>query len=103
MSPVRPTVQVVGRRLDPADYAVRDFLTRAAQPYEFHEAGSPEAERLLAGLDGAAELPVVIDGDTVHRAATVERLAEAWNQIGAPRGRDHALGSVWRGPAGLAA
>jgi hypothetical protein len=45
VSPIRPTLTVIGRRLDPGDYALRDFLTRAAQPYEFHQAGSPEAER----------------------------------------------------------
>ena len=47
MSPVRPTVQVVGTRLDPEHYRLRDFLTRSAQPHEWHEAGSPEATALL--------------------------------------------------------
>jgi thioredoxin reductase (NADPH) len=101
--PVRPTLQVIGRRLDPGDYALRDFLTRAAQPYEFHEAGSPEAERLLAGLGGAAELPVVIDGDTVHQAATIERLAEAWSGITTPKLARYDLAIGGAGPAGLAA
>jgi thioredoxin reductase (NADPH) len=103
MSPVRPTVQVVGRRLDPSDYALRDFLTRAAQPYEFHEAGSPEADRLLAGLEHAPELPVVIDGDTVHQAATIEGLAGAWNAITRPKLGRYDLAIVGAGPAGLAA
>ena len=103
MSPVRPTLQVVGRRLDPGDYALRDFLTRAAQPYEFHEAGSPEADRLLAGLDRAAALPVVIDGDSVHEAATVERLAEAWSEITKPKLARYDFAIVGGGPAGLAA
>jgi thioredoxin reductase (NADPH) len=103
MSPVRPTLQVIGRRLDPGDYALRDFLTRSAQPYEFHEAGSPEADRLLAGLDGAAELPVVIDDHTVHPGATIERLAEAWNSITTPKLGRYDLAIVGAGPAGLAA
>ena len=103
MSPVRPTLQVIGRRLDPGDYALRDFLTRAAQPYEFHEAGSAAAERLLAGLGGAAQLPVVIDGDTVHQAATIEGLAEAWKGITAPKVGRYDLAIVGAGPAGLAA
>ena len=34
MSPVRPKVTVVGRRLAPSDHEVRDFLTRTAQPYD---------------------------------------------------------------------
>ena len=103
MSPVRPTLQVIGRRLDPGDYALRDLLTRAAQPYEFHEAGSPEADRLLAGLGGAAELPVVIDGDAVYQAATIERLVEAWKGIAAPKLGRYDLAIVGAGPAGLAA
>jgi thioredoxin reductase (NADPH) len=103
VSPIRPTLQVIGRRLDPGDYTLRDFLTRAAQPYEFHEAGSPAAERLLAGLGGHAELPVVIDGDTVHQAATIEGLAEAWKGIIAPRSGRYDLAIVGAGPAGLAA
>ena len=44
MSPVRPTVQVIGRTLEPGHHGLRDFLTRTAQPYEFFEEGSPEAE-----------------------------------------------------------
>jgi len=79
VSPPRPTVYVVGRRLDPDHHRLRDFLTRGAQPHEFYESGSAEAEALLtkAGATGAA-LPVVIDAETVHVGATVEGLAEAW-------------------------
>ena len=32
VSPARPDVTVVGRRLDPEDHRLRDFLTRSAQP-----------------------------------------------------------------------
>ena len=46
---VRPTVQLVGRRMDAEHYRLRDFLTRAAQPYEWFEAGTSEADDLLAG------------------------------------------------------
>ena len=56
MSPVRPTVKVVGRRMDAEHYRLRDFLTRSAQPYEWHEAGSADADQLLEklGLEAAA-------------------------------------------------
>jgi thioredoxin reductase (NADPH) len=47
MSPIRPTVQLIGTRLDPEAHRVRDFLTRIAQPHELVEAGSPEADALL--------------------------------------------------------
>ena len=47
MSPVRPIVKVIGVWLEPEHHRLRDFLTRVAQPYEWLEAGTPEAERLL--------------------------------------------------------
>jgi thioredoxin reductase (NADPH) len=102
--PPRPTVKVVGRRLDPGDYRLRDFLTRAAQPHEFYEAGTPQANAVLdeAGAAGAA-LPVVVDGDTFHERATVERLAEAWSVFARPRQQHYDLFIVGAGPAGLAA
>jgi thioredoxin reductase (NADPH) len=104
MSPVRPTVQVVGRRLAPEDHELRDFLTRAAQPFEFFEAGTPEAEKLLAeeGATGA-ELPVVIDGDDVTPATTILKLAEKWGVREPPRQRLYDIAIVGAGPAGLAA
>jgi thioredoxin reductase (NADPH) len=102
VSPIRPTVQVIGRRLDPGDYRLRDFLTRSAQPYDFYEAGSPEADELLADLDGA-ELPILIDGDAVHRNATVDSIAEAWGGFHKPKLARYDLAIVGAGPAGLAA
>ena len=104
MSPPRPTVHVVGRRLEPEHHRLRDFLTRAAQPHEFYEADSPQAEAVLAkaGARGA-ELPVVVDGDTVYAGTTVERLAEAWNVYARPSRSHYDLMIVGGGPAGLAA
>src|SRR5437868_7822121 len=81
MSPVRPTVQVVGRRLEPEHHRLRDFLTRTAQPHEWLEAGSPEAIKLLGGLDLLdAPLPVVVDGEQTFSGATVEKLVAAWTR-----------------------
>jgi thioredoxin reductase (NADPH) len=102
--PPRPTVKVVGRRHEPEDYRLRDFLTRAAQPHEWYEAGTPGAEAVLAeaGASGA-ELPVVIDGDTVHSGVTVEPLAEAWKVFARPKAAHYELFIVGAGPAGLAA
>ena len=102
--PPRPTVKVVGRRLDPDDYRLRDFLTRAAQPHHFYEAGSAEAEAVLAEAGAsAAALPVVVDGDTIHAAATVKALAEAWSVFARPTRTHYDLFIVGAGPAGLAA
>jgi thioredoxin reductase (NADPH) len=104
MSPIRPTVHVIGRRDDPHDYRLRDFLTRVAQPYDWHEAGTPEADELLArhGVAGAP-LAVVIDGDEVLTGMTRERLAEAWGELERPRKEHYDLAIVGAGPAGLAA
>ncbi|HET8823042.1 MAG TPA: NAD(P)/FAD-dependent oxidoreductase [Thermoleophilaceae bacterium] len=104
MSPPRPNVTVVGRRLEPEDYRLRDFLTRAAQPHEFYEAGTPQADEVLdnAGAREAA-LPVVLDGDVVYAAATVERLAEDWKVFARPKRSHYDLFIVGAGPAGLAA
>lgn len=104
MSPVRPSVQVVGRRLEADHHRLRDFLTRAAQPHEWFEAGTPDAEALLAerGLRDAP-LPVVIDDPHVHTGATVESLAAAWGEGTGPAQRDYDIAIVGAGPAGLAA
>ena len=104
MSPVRPTVRVVGRSLEPQHHRLRDFFTRTAQPYEFLELGSADAAVLLAehGLV-ARDLPVVLDGGDVYTNATVPLLAEAWS-LSAPPSRNHYdLAIVGAGPAGLAA
>jgi thioredoxin reductase (NADPH) len=104
MSPVRPTVQVVGLRLDPQHYALRDFLTRIAQPHEWHDGGSPAAEALLdAHGAAAAPLPVVIDGEAVIAGATVEQLARAWNARTPPARSHYDMAIIGAGPAGLAA
>src|SRR4051794_37771089 len=104
MSPVRPTLQVIGERLEPEHHRLRDFLTRIAQPHEWSEAGTPGAAELLSGrgLDGAA-LPVVIDGEEVHTGATVESLAKAWRQSELPTRTHFDFLIVGAGPAGLAA
>jgi thioredoxin reductase (NADPH) len=104
VSPVRPSLQVVGRRLDPEHYELRDFLTRIAQPHEWFEAGSSVAEELLArhGLVDPP-LPVVFDGEEVRTAATIPKLAEAWRTITAPARSHYDLAIVGAGPAGLGA
>ena len=104
MSPVRPTVRVVGRSLEPEHHRLRDFFTRTAQPYEFLELGSPEAAALLAehGL-GARDLPAVVDGGDVYPNATLSLLAEAWNLSTPPSRKHYELAIVGAGPAGLGA
>jgi thioredoxin reductase (NADPH) len=104
MSPVRPTVQVIGRRMDAEHYRLRDFLTRTAQPYEWHEAGSTVADQLLEelGLESAA-LPVLIDGEQTLQAATVESIVAAWGGNQPAKRKHYDFVVVGAGPAGLAA
>ena len=104
MSPPRRNVHVVGRRLDPEHHRLRDMLTRAAQPFEWHEAGTPEAEELLArhGANGAA-LPVLVDEDGAQPGVTVERLFDIWHMRRPPARSDYDIAIVGAGPAGLAA
>ena len=104
MTSLRPTLTVVGRRLEPEHHRLRDFLTRVAQPFEWVEAGTDEADRVLGerGL-GQADLPVVIDGDESVTGGTVERLVEVWHLTDPPSRAAYDLAVVGAGPAGLAA
>ena len=104
MSPVRPTVTLVGRRHAPDDHRVRDFLTRIAQPFEWLEAGTPGADEALKRHGAATqEFPVLVDGGLVIESATVERIAEAWHGHQPPSRSTYDVVIVGAGPAGLAA
>jgi thioredoxin reductase (NADPH) len=100
----RPTLTVVGRRLDPGDHELRDSLTRAAQPYEFYESESEEGRTLLE-RHGVTEggLPVVIEGEQTYENATIVTLAESWNALTPPTRSHYDLAIIGAGPAGLAA
>jgi thioredoxin reductase (NADPH) len=104
VSPPRPVVTVVGLRDDPSHHRLRDMLTRSAQPHKWLEAGSADADAALAERGAAdARLPVVIDGDEVHPAATMESLADAWRISNVPSRAHYDVAIVGAGPAGLAA
>ena len=105
MSPVRPRVKVVGRRLDPEHWRLRDFLTRTAQPHQWIEAGTPEADALLAELDlPASAIPVLVEQDgTVLTQLTVESLVHAWQHDAFPKHSSYDVVIIGGGPAGLAA
>jgi thioredoxin reductase (NADPH) len=90
--------------MDAEHYRLRDFLTRTAQPYEWHEAGSAGADQLLAklGLEDAA-LPVLVDGDQTFPAATVESIVTAWGGYQPAKRQHYDFLVIGAGPAGLAA
>jgi thioredoxin reductase (NADPH) len=102
--PPRPTVQLIADGPSPEAHRLRDFFTRTAQEYDFHQQGTAEADALLAAAGApGAELPAVIDGDVLHAAATAEQLAEAWDIRTHPRRLHYDLAIIGAGPAGLAA
>jgi thioredoxin reductase (NADPH) len=106
MSPVRPEVTVVGRRLEPEHHRLRDLLTRMAQPFRWLEADSADASAALAaaGLGPGDELPALIEEDgTVIAPASVVALAEAWNERALPARAAYDIAIIGAGPAGLAA
>jgi thioredoxin reductase (NADPH) len=104
MSTLRPTLTIVGRRLVPEHHRLRDFLTRVAQPFEWVEAGTGEADAVLGDRGLAeAELPVVIDRDESVSGATVERLVAVWRLTDPPSRTTYDLAVIGAGPAGLAA
>lgn len=104
MSPIRPAVTVVGRRMDHGAHRIRDFLTRIAQPYTWYEAGTTQADELLDELGASDdELTLVVDGEHVLRNVSVRSLADAWGQSEPPPRTGYDLAIVGAGPAGLAA
>lgn len=90
--------------MDAEHYRLRDFLTRTAQPYEWHEAGSAEGDLLLESLGLAdATLPILVDVDRTFTGATVEMIAAAWGGLQPPRRGHYDFAVIGAGPAGLAA
>jgi thioredoxin reductase (NADPH) len=90
--------------MDADDYRLRDFLTRTAQPYDWHEVGSADADELLERLGLVdAPLPVLVDGDRVFTGATVESVAAAWGGLRPPKRSHYDFVVIGAGPAGLAA
>ena len=103
--PPYEVVRLVGPSWDPATYDLRDMLTRNSVPFGFIEAGTDEANVLLAsaGVD-ADRLPVAVlfDGRVLVQPTGAEIGAAFGIATSAPEGVfDVAI--VGAGPAGLAA
>ena len=87
--------------MDAEHYRLRDFLTRTAQPYEWHARQAPaEADLLLANLGLAdAASPVLVDGDRTFTSATVESIALAWGGLQPPKQAHYDFAVIGAGPA----
>ena len=90
--------------MDAEHYRLRDFLTRTAQPYDWYEAGTPDADRLLEQLGLVdATLPVLVDRDQKFTSASVESIVTAWGGNQPAKQKHYDFVVIGAGPAGLAA
>ncbi|MGW0807723.1 FAD-dependent oxidoreductase [Nonomuraea sp. NPDC002799] len=96
-------IKIIGNPVSPATHAVRDFLTRNEQPFQFLDVNlGPEAQK-LAG-DGAFPLPVVVfpNGDRLAAPANTE-LADRLGLSTTASRPHYEIVIIGAGPAGLAA
>jgi thioredoxin reductase (NADPH) len=104
--PVTPLLVLVGTTASRSAYAIRDFLSRNGFPFEWVDAGQPDAVRavLRVGEVEASALPLCIlpDGSRLE-AATVEQVAAGLGMVAAPALSEYDLTIVGAGPAGLGA
>ena len=104
--PVTPGVVLVGTPASRGAYAIRDFLTRNGYPFEWVDAGRPDAVGAVLGAAGVepSALPLCILPDGSRLAsATVEHVAAGLGMVAAPSRSEYDLTIVGAGPAGLAA
>jgi thioredoxin reductase (NADPH) len=104
--PVTPVPVLVGTTASRGAYAIRDFLSRNGYPFEWVDAGQPEAVRAVLGVaevePSALPLCILPDGSRLA-SATVERVAAGLGMVAAPARSEYDLAIVGAGPAGLAA
>jgi thioredoxin reductase (NADPH) len=104
--PVTPGVVLVGTTASGGGYAIRDFLSRNGYPFEWVDAGQPEAVRAVLGTakvePSALPLCILPDGSRLA-SATVEQVAAGLGMVVAPSRSEYDLTIVGAGPAGLAA
>jgi NADPH-dependent 2,4-dienoyl-CoA reductase/sulfur reductase-like enzyme len=104
--PVTPGVVLVGTTASRGAYAIRDFLSRNGYPFEWVDAGRPDAVRAVLGVaevePSALPLCILPDGSRLA-SATVEHVAAGLGMVAAPSLPEYDLTIVGAGPAGLAA
>ncbi len=103
--PVTPQVVLAGTQSSPAAYAIRDFLKRNGQPFDWVDVGQSGADLVLGDeAIEASRLPLCILPDGTRLApATVEQVAAGLGMVSAPLLSEYDLTIVGAGPAGLAA
>ena len=103
--PVTPVLVLVGTTASRGAYAIRDFLSRNGYPFEWVDAGQPDAVRAVLGVAevelSALPLCILPDGSRLRRSSpdhgarrrdvALPRLGNAARRAGARR---HLLGRV---------
>src|SRR5260221_10710264 len=101
-----PSPVLVGRTTSRGAYAIRDFLSRNGYPFEWVDAGRPDAVRAVLGVaevePSALPLCILPDGSRLA-SATVEQVAAGLGMVAAPSRSEYDLTIIGAGPAGLAA
>jgi thioredoxin reductase (NADPH) len=104
--PASPLPILVGGSASHGAYAIRDFLSRNGYPFEWVDAGQPEAVRAVLGVaeveSSALPLCILPDGSRLA-AATVEQVAAGLGMVAGPALSEYDLTIIGAGPAGLAA
>src|SRR5712692_5944867 len=104
--PVTPLPVLVGTTASRGGYAIRDFLSRNGYPFEWVDAGQPDAVRAVLGVaevePSALPLCILPDGSRLA-SAPVEQVAAGLGMVAAPSLPEYDLTIVGAGPAGLAA
>ncbi len=104
--PATAQVVLVSAPSSRAAYEIRDFLSRNGRPFEWVDAGQPDAVQAALGVAGvpASSLPVCVlpDGSRVA-SATVQSVAAGLGLLAPPARSDYDLLIVGAGPAGLGA
>src|ERR1039457_6315587 len=104
--PATAQVVLVGASSSRAAYEIRDFLARNGRPFEWVDAGQPDAVQAALGVAGVptSSLPVCVLPDGSQLAsATVQSVATGLGMLAAPSRSDYDLLIVGAGPAGLGA
>jgi thioredoxin reductase (NADPH) len=80
--PVTPGVVLVGTPASGGGYAIRDFLSRNGYPFEWVDAGRPDAVRAVVGVaevePSALRLCILPDGSRLASATVEQVAAGAW-------------------------
>ncbi len=104
--PVTPLPVLVGTTASRGAYAIRDFLSRNGYPFEWVDAGQPDAVRAVLGVaevePSALPLCILPDGSRLP-SATVEQVAAGLGMVAAPSRSEYDLTIFGAGPAGLGA